>query len=75
MRDKISALFPAFKPDDMVPDESKDGLWSELEHLGGGLKVTREVLRDKVKRGRIAAALRGYASRLDKAVELLNGGL
>lgn len=75
LHDNISALFPAFKPDDMVPDESKDGLWSELEHLGGGLNVTREVLRDKAKRGKIAAAFRGYASRLDKAVELLNDGL
>lgn len=70
LHDTISALFPAFKPDDQVPDESKDGLWSELEYLGGGLNVTREVLR-----GKIAAALRGYASRLDQAVELLNGGL
>ena len=71
LHDKISTLFPAFKPDDMVPDESKGGLWSELEHLGGGLNVTREVLCDKEKRSKISAALRDYASRLDKAVELL----
>lgn len=75
LHDTINALFPAFKPDDMVPDDSKDGLWSELEYLGGGFNVTREVLRDKTKRGNIASALRGYASRLDKAVELLNDGL
>ena len=75
LHDQLIALFPAFKPDDMVPDDSKDGLWSELEHLGGGFNVTREVLCDKVKRGKIAAALRSYASRLDQAVELLNDGL
>jgi hypothetical protein len=76
LHDKISALFPAFKPDDMVvPDDSKDGLWSELEHLGGGFNVTRDVLCDKAKRGKIATVLRGYASRLDMAVELLHDGL
>ena len=75
LHDEIVRLFPAFKPDDIVPDDGKDGLWSELEHLRGGFNVTRKVMRNKKRRGKIAAALRGYAERLDEAVRILNKNL
>jgi len=71
LHDEIVRLFPAFKPDDIVPDDGKDGLWSELEHLRGGFNVTRKVVRNKKRRGKIAAALRSYAGRLDQAVRML----
>jgi hypothetical protein len=35
------------------------------------MEVNRETLCDKEKRSKIAAALRDYAERLDKAAELL----
>jgi len=49
--------------------------WIRLEELGGGIEkpVTRDVLRDKDKRAKIAAVLRDRAERLDKVVEILKG--
>ena len=54
-------------------DDSKDGLWSQLEHLGAGmdLEKTKITMRDKENRAKAAAALRDYAGRLDKALALL----
>jgi len=71
--DEIVKLFPSFKPDDITPDDSKDGLWSRLEHLGGGmdLKEVKRTMRDKENRAEIAAALRNYARRLDQALALM----
>jgi len=71
--DKIVKLFPAFKPDDVVLDDSKDGLWSELESIGGGMNLEKVKLtmRDREKRAKVAAALREYAGRLDQALALL----
>ena len=62
----------------LTPTESPDGsgrclLWIKLDDLGGGMDVNivRETMRDKEKRSKIADALRDYANRLDKVVELL----
>lgn len=73
LHDEIVKLFPSFKPDDISPDESKDGLWSELEHIGGGMdmEVVKNTMRDKEKRSKVAMVLRNYAKRLDQTVELL----
>jgi hypothetical protein len=71
LHDEIIKLFPSYKPDDITPDESRDGLWSELEHLGGGFNITHEILCDKEKRSRIAIVLRNYSIRLDKVVDML----
>ena len=77
LHDEIVRLFPSFKPDDCSPDERRDGLWSELEHLGGGMNLdeVKNTMRDKEKRARVAAALRDYAGRLDQALVLLEEGL
>jgi len=71
--DEIVKLLPSFKPDDITLDDSKDGLWSQLEHLGAGmdLEKTKITMRDKEKRAMVADALRDYAGRLDKALALL----
>jgi len=45
-----------------------------LERLGGGLYAKHKALRNKRKRRKIAAALRGYAERLDKVVRILEKG-
>jgi len=75
LHDNVKKLFPAFKPDDIVPsDESNDGLWSKLEHLGGGFpnEATIATMKDKEKRAKIATVLRDYAELIDRAVELLD---
>ena len=71
--DEIAKLFPSFKPDDITPDESKDGLWSQLEHLGGGMDLDRVKITmcDREKRAGVAAAMRDYAGRLDQALALM----
>ena len=74
LHDEIVKVFPAHLPDDCVPEGSKDRLWSELERLGGGLYAKHKALRNKRKRRKIAAALRGYAERLDKVVRILEKG-
>jgi len=73
LHDEIARLFPAFKPDDITPDESKDGLWSQLEHLGGGMDLDRVkiTMRDREKRAMVADTLRDYAGRLDQALALM----
>lgn len=77
LHDEIKKLFPSYKPDDITPDESKDGLWSDLEHIGGGMNmdVVRITMHDKEKRSKVAAVFRDYAERLDQTVELLNANL
>ena len=72
--DEIIKLFPSFKPDDITLDDSKDGLWSALERLGGGMDLdkVRITMRDKEKRAKVAAALRDYAGRLDQALALIS---
>ena len=70
--DEIIKIFPACMPDDSVPKGTgKDGLWSELERLGGGLFVKHKAFRSKTRCRKIAAALRTYAGRLDEAVRIL----
>jgi len=72
--DEIVKLFPSFKPDDITPDESRDGLWSELEFIGGGMNLdaVKLTMRDKGKRAKVAAVLRNYANRLDKALDIIS---
>jgi len=70
--DEIIKIFPACAPDDCVPNGSgKDGLWSELERLGGGLYAKHKAFRSKTRCRKIAAALRDYAGRLDQALALM----
>jgi hypothetical protein len=51
------------------------GIWKELEDLGGGFNITRDAIRDKIKRGRIAAKIREAALCLDEVVRILRDNL
>ena len=72
--EKIQKLLPAESP-----TGGRSLLWIQLEELGGGMAqngamdkdMFRATMRDRGKRSKVAAALRDYASRLDRAVELL----
>jgi len=88
MNQKYSYLVPLGEKIQMLlPAESPTGgrslLWIQLEELGGGIaqngamdkNVFRATMRNKVKRSKVADALRDYAGRLDQAVEILKTGL
>jgi hypothetical protein len=47
----------------------------DLEALGGGFNVTLEALKDKDRRGKIAAKLRGFAGVTDEIVRVWNTNL
>jgi len=70
--EKIQKLLPAESP-----IGGKSLLWMQLEELGGGMDMgeAKITMRNKEKRSKVAAALRDYAERLDRAVELLKEGL
>lgn len=50
-------------------------LWPKLQRLGADMDDPIDALRDKTRQTEIAALLRDYASRLDRAVALLRTGL
>ncbi|MDR0286698.1 MAG: hypothetical protein LBI03_03175 [Clostridiales bacterium] len=64
--EKIQSLLPA-----ETPTGGRSLLWIKLDELGGGMEATRETMRNPEKCSKIAAALRDYATRLDKVVTLL----
>ena len=55
------------------PTGGRSLLWIQLEELDGGMDMNKvkTIMRDRKKRSKVAAALRDYAERLDKAVEIL----
>jgi len=57
--------------------EGRNMLWVQLEELNAGMDMgqVKKTMRDKEKRSKVAALLRDYADRLDKAVELMEGGV
>ena len=65
---RIQALLPA-----ETPTGGRSLLWVELESLGGGMDMAqvRETMRDRARRGRVSAALRQYADRLEEALALM----
>jgi hypothetical protein len=65
--EKIQSLLPA-----ETPTGGKTLDWIRLDDLSDGMNVTREVMRDKDRRSKIAAVLRERADNLDEVVRILN---
>ena len=82
---KLAEMNPAYaylaplgeKIQDLLPAETPTGgkslLWMQLDELGGGMNLedVQKTMRGKKKRAKVAAALRDYAGRLDRALALM----
>lgn len=82
---KLADLNPAYEEladigaeiQKLLPAESPTGgrilLWIKLKELGAGMdmEAVKATMRDKAKRSEVAAVLRDYADRLDRALELI----
>ena len=60
----------------LCPEWSPEGgknLWTQLEELDAGMDMDKVkiTMRDKEKRSKVAATLRNFAERLDKAIEIM----
>ena len=62
---------------EIIPMFNKQGAYAKggLEDLGGGFNVTLEALKDKERRGKIAARIREFAEVMDKVVQILKHNL
>jgi hypothetical protein len=75
MNPAYSGWMPLYDALNPLLNNNDVALWPKLQRLGADMDDPIDALRDKARQTEIAALLRDYADRLDRAVALLRNGL